>query len=303
MRNTYLKMLYDFAAKDDRVVSLVADNGVIVYDDFKNDFPDRFYNFGISECHMISAAAGMASCGVIPYVYTVSAFLAYRAYEFLRDDVCYQNQNVKIVGIGSGLTYSTLGPSHHTTEDIALLRSLPNLTVFSPCCRQEVPWIMEQSYRIRGPVYIRLSNNKEDYYSDKPNFQIGVPAELKSGSDAAIFVTGSIASVAMNVAHQLESEGRTVAVYSMHTLKPLDEAEIVHIISKYPKIITLDEHNVVGGIYSALAEVMISRQVVRPVLKIGLEDRFAVGYGTIEEVRRQNGLDEDSVCQKIRDYI
>ena len=303
MRNTYLKELYDFAKADDRVVSLVADNGVIVYDNFMNDFPDRFYNFGISESHMVSAAAGMASCGLIPYVYTVSAFLVYRAYEFLRDDVCYQNQNVKIVGIGSGLTYSTLGPSHHTTEDIALLRSLPNLTVFSPCCRQEVSWIMYKSYELNGPVYIRLSNNNQDYYQGDQCFRLGVPAELQAGDDMAIFVTGSIAAVAMKAAHRLETEGISVAVYSVHTLKPLDETEIAAIISKYKKIIVLDEHNMIGGVYSALTDIMISKQVIRPVLNIGLEDKFAVGYGSISDVRGMNGLAEDCVYQKIKEYV
>lgn len=166
MRDTYLKILYELAKRDSNVVSLVCDNGLIIYDDFRRDFPDRYYNFGIAEANMVGAAAGMASCGKIPFVYTISAFIAYRAYEFLRDDVCFQNQNVKLIGIGSGLTYSTLGPSHHTTEDIGLLRSLPNLTVFSPATRAEVRWMMEEAYRIRGPVYIRLGNNNDEYYKE-----------------------------------------------------------------------------------------------------------------------------------------
>lgn len=303
MRNTYLKMLYDFAKKDERVVSLVADNGVIVYDNFMNDFPDRFFNFGISEGHMVSAAAGMASCGLIPYVYTVSAFLAYRAYEFIRDDVCYQNQNVKIVGIGSGLTYSTLGPSHHTTEDIALLRSMPNLTVFSPSTCEEVKWMMQKSYEMVGPVYIRLSNNNEEYYDSEQEFKLGVPSEIRSGEDFAIFVTGSITSVAVKVTQQFEDEGLKIAIYSVHTLKPMDEVKIAEIISKYKKIVILDEHNKIGGLYSALTEIMIAQQVYRPVINLGLEDSFAVGYGTITEVRSSNHLDEISVYGKIKDFI
>lgn len=303
MRNTYLKMLYNFAKMDDRVVSLVADNGVIVYDDFMNDFPERFYNFGISESHMVSAAAGMASCGLIPYVYTVSAFLAYRAYEFIRDDVCYQNQNVKIVGIGSGLTYSTLGPSHHTTEDIGLLRSLPNLTVFSPATREEVKWIMQKSYETVGPVYIRLSNNNEEYHSVDCKFGLGVPAEIRSGDEYVVFTTGSITSVAIKVAKRFEDEGIKIAVYSVHTLKPINELKVAEIISKYRKVIILDEHNKIGGLYSALTEIMIAQQVYRPVLNLGLEDRFAVGYGTLEEVRCTNGLDEISVYNKVKGFI
>lgn len=304
MRSTYLSALYNFAKEDDRVVSLVADNGVIVYDNFMNDFPERFFNFGISEGHMVSAAAGMASCGLIPYVYTVSAFLAYRAYEFIRDDICYQDQNVKIVGIGSGLTYSTLGASHHTTEDIALLRSIPNMTVFSPSCRQEVSWVMEQSYKIHGPVYIRLGNNSEDYYDEKHEFYFGIPSEIKKGDGCcAIFTTGSITSIAVEVAKQLREEGIDIAVYSVHTLKPMDALEIAKILGSYQKIAVLDEHNIIGGLYSALAEIMVMKQVNRPVLNIGLNDQFAVGYGKIEEVRQANGLGKNNVYKKIKEFL
>ena len=132
MRNTYLKEVYNLAAKDRNVLSLVADNGMIVYDDFRRDFPEQYFNFGISEGHMITAAAGMASCGKIPFAYTIGAFLAYRSFEFIRLDVCLQKMNVKIVGIGAGMSYGYLGPTHHTTEDIAVLRTLPNLTLLSP---------------------------------------------------------------------------------------------------------------------------------------------------------------------------
>lgn len=303
MRSTYLSALYNLAKEDARVVSLVADNGVIVYDNFMNDFPDRFFNFGISESHMISAAAGMASCGLIPYVYTIGAFLAYRAYEFIRDDVCYQNQNVKIVGIGSGLTYSTLGASHHTTEDIALLRSIPNLTVFSPSCRQEVSWVMEQSYKIQGPVYIRLGNNSENYYDEQYEFKFGIPSQINAGDKYAIFVTGSITSIAVEIAKSFREEGIKIAVYSVHTLKPMNEQAIVEILGSYQKIVVLDEHNIIGGLYSALAEIMVMKEVSRPVLNIGLDDKFATGYGTITEVRRANGLDYDSVYTKIREFL
>lgn len=303
MRNTYLQRLYQLAKEDERVVSLVADNGIIVYDSFRDDFPERFYNFGISESHMVSAAAGMASSGLIPYVYTISAFLAYRAYEFLRDDICYQNQNVKIVGIGSGLTYSTLGPSHHTTEDIGLLRSLPNLTVFSPCCKQEAAWVMQQSYEINGPVYIRLGNNSEDYYNEGAQFVCGVPSELRRGKGAAVFVTGSIAAVAKRAADRLAADGVEAAVYSVHTLKPLQEAAIAQMIGQYEKIIVVDEHNRIGGLCSALSEVMVAQQVLRPTLNIGLEDQFAVGYGSIDEVRRMNGIDEDAIYEKIKTFL
>ena len=137
MRNTYLKEVYNIAKKDKNVLSLVSDNGMIVYDDFRRDLPNQYFNFGISEGHMITAAAGMASCGKIPFAYTIGSFLAYRSYEFIRLDVCLQKLNVKIVGIGAGVTYGYLGPTHHSTEDIAVLRCLPNLTLLSPAKPKE----------------------------------------------------------------------------------------------------------------------------------------------------------------------
>lgn len=303
MRNAYLNALYNLANIDREIVSLVADNGLIVYDDFKRDFPDRYFNFGISEGHMIAAAAGMASCGKIPFVYTISAFLAYRGYEFLRDDVCFQNQNVKIVGIGSGLTYSTLGPSHHTTEDIGLLRSIPNLTVFSPSTRTEVKWIMEESYKIKGPVYIRLSNNSDDYYGEGIVFETGVPSVVKYGEDLTLIVTGAIISEVMKVSKKLESDGISTEVISVHTLKPLRNDAIAKLVSKTKRVVVIEEHNVIGGLYSAISEALVEEQICVPCMKIGLPDIFAEGYGSIESVRAENGLDGNSMYNQIKDFM
>lgn len=303
MRNTYLDALYNLAKRDKEIVSLVADNGLIVYDDFRRDFPDRYFNFGISEGHMIAAAAGMASCGKIPFVYTISAFLAYRGYEFLRDDVCFQNQNVKIVGIGSGLTYSTLGPSHHTTEDIGLLRSIPNLTVFSPATKAEVKWIMEESYKNRGPVYIRLSNNSKEYYGEGTTFEIGVPSVIKSGEDLTLITTGSIVNEAMKVSEMLGADGISTEVVSVHSLKPMCNEAIASLVAKTRRIVVLEEHNVIGGLYSAICEAMVAEQVCVPCMKIGLDNIFAEGYGGIEDVRVANGLDSSSIYNRIKEFI
>lgn len=300
MRDTYLNMLYQFAQKDSEIVSLVADNGLIVYDDFRRDFPDRYFNFGISEENMLAAAAGMASCGKIPFAYTISAFMAYRAYEFLRDDICFQNQNVKLVGIGSGLTYSTLGPSHHTTEDIGLLRSLPNLHVFSPSTRAEVKWMMEESYQINGPVYIRLSNNPEEYYEEGTKFLIGEPAIIKTGEDITIMTTGSIINEVMEAVSHLASDGINAEVISIHTLKPMNTKSIAGLLTKTGKLVVVEEHNIIGGLYSAVAEAMALENIMVPNLAIGLHDAFAIGYGQLSDVRRANGLDSKTIYEKIK---
>jgi len=303
MRSTYLNTLYELAQKDSSVVSLVADNGLIVYDDFRRDFPERYFNFGIAEGNMVAAAAGMASCGMIPYCYTINAFLAYRAYEFIRDDVCLQNQNVKIVGIGTGLAYSTLGPSHHTTEDIALLRSLPNLTVFSPASRTEVKWMMRESYEINGPVYIRLGNNTEDFYKSEPHFVLGEPTIIKKGTDVTIMTTGPILNEVMKAVALLMQKGINAEVISVHTLKPLKSEVVADMATITGKLVIVEEHNIIGGLYSAIAESMAECNQWVPILKIGLKDQFAVGYGTPEEVRVANGLDYNSIYQKIMRFV
>lgn len=303
MRDTYLNALYNLAKEDKNVISLVADNGLIVYDDFRRDFPDRYFNFGISEGNMVTAAAGMASCGKIPFAYTISAFLAYRAYEFLRDDVCFQNQNVKIVGIGSGLTYSTLGPSHHTTEDIALLRSLPNLTVFSPATRTEVKWMMKKSYEINGPVYIRLGNNTEEFYEADPRFALGKPAIVKRGTDITIMTTGPILNEVMIASKLLMQAGINAEVISVHTLKPFKNEVVAEMAVANGKLVVVEEHTIIGGLFAAIAEALAACNKMVPVLKIGLEDQFAVGYGTLEEVRTANGLDSNSIYEKIIKFI
>lgn len=303
MRNTYLNTLYELAKQDKNVLSLVADNGMIVYDDFKRDMPDQFFNFGISEGHMISAAAGLASCGKIPFIYTISAFLAYRSYEFLRLDVCLQNLNVKIVGIGTGTSYGYLGPTHHTTEDIALLRSLPNLTVFSPSTIEETKEIIKASYFINGPVYIRLGNNSLSYPMINKDFCIGKGNILSAGNDIAIFTTGSILEKVLKVESKLKVLNINAKIISIHTLKPFDCDLVEHIANSTKKIFSIEEHNCIGGLGSAIAEVIADRNLNTEFYRIGLKDIFAQGYGTQQEVRMQNNLDANGVYKQMIDIL
>lgn len=161
MRTAYLNTLYDLASKDKRVYALISDNGAIVYDKYRKDLAKQYLNLGISEANMLGMAAGMASCGKTPFAYTIGAFLAYRALEFIRNDICLQNMNVKIVGTGAGMKYSALGPTHHATEDLGCLRSLPNLTILSPASPMEVEKATRAAYEHIGPVYLRLGTNGE----------------------------------------------------------------------------------------------------------------------------------------------
>lgn len=300
MRNAYLNTLYDLAAHDENVLSLVSDNGLIVYDDFRRDFPKQYFNFGISEGNMITVAAGMASCGKIPFAYTIGAFLAYRSFEFIKLDVCLQKLNVKIVGIGAGMAYSTLGPTHHATEDIAVLRALPNLTLFSPATPIETKEVIKAAYKINGPVYIRLgTNNEPEIYDDKYKFEVGKGVKIKDGNDITFVTTGSITYAALQVAKLLEEKNVSVRVINIHTIKPFDKDIIEQAANETNRIITIEEHNIIGGLGSAVAEVIAELGLSTKLERIGLNDQFAIGYGTPIQVKEINNLDERGIYIKV----
>ncbi len=300
MQKAYLMALYELAAKDKRILSLLADSGTGYDELFRREFPDQLIDFGIAEEHMVGAAAGMASCGKIPFVYTAGAFLAYRSLEFIRDDICLQNLNVKIVGMGSGLAWSTLGPTHHTTEDISVLRALPNLTIFSPCCPREVAKAVNAAYEINGPVYIRIGMNAEpDIYGKDYDFETGKNIQLRKGSDAAIFTTGSIASEALKAVELLQEEGVSASLYQVHTIKPFDEQSVIDAAGSHKLLVTVEEHNIYGGLGSIVSEVVAEHGLSVKVKRIGLPDIFAKGYGTHGQVRQQNGLDAESIKGEI----
>lgn len=300
MRRAYLKTLYSLAEKDKNVLSLVSDNGLIVYDNFIKSFPEQYFNFGMSEGHMVSAACGMASCGKIPFLYTISAFLAFRSFEFIRVDACLNKLNVKIVGIGTGLSYGTLGPTHHCTEDISVLRCLPNLTIFSPSTPLKVEKIVEEAYKINGPVYIRLGTNREkEIYDEGFCFEPFKATVLKEGKDFNIISTGSISYEAYTVFKMLEKDGYSVGFIDIHSLKPFDNETIAKIAKNCGKIFTIEEHNIIGGLGSIVSDAIAENGIPAKVHKIGLEDKFGVGYGNHEQVKRENGLDTDSIYKRI----
>lgn len=304
MQRAYLMALYDLAQKDSNVLSVLADSGTGYDELFRRDFPGRLIDFGIAEEHMVAAAAGMATCGKIPFVYTAGAFLAYRSYEFIRNDICLQNLNVKVVGMGSGLSWSTLGPTHHTTEDISALRAIPGLTVFSPGCPREVEKVVKAAYEVKGPVYIRLGMNAEpDIYGADYEFSVGKNIILHSGTKVAVFTTGSIASEVCAAADELARQGIDITVVNVPTIKPFDTKNVLEMIDKHDVILTVEEHNIIGGLGSMVAEVMAENAFIGKLIRIGLKDIFAKGYGTLEQVRQANGLDRWAIVDKIKDAL
>jgi len=302
MQRAYLMALYDLAQKDSNVLSILADSGTGYDELFRRDFPKQLIDFGIAEEHMVGAAAGMATCGKIPFVYTAGAFLAYRAYEFIRNDICLQNLNVKITGMGSGLAWCTLGPTHHTTEDISALRAIPGLTIFSPSCPREVEKVVKAAYEVKGPVYIRLGMNAEpDIYGEDYEFSIGKNIVLRKGKGVAVFTTGSIASEVCAAAEELSQQGIEITVVNVPTIKPFDCENVLEIIESHDIVLTVEEHNILGGLGSMVAEVMAENAFIGKFIRMGLKDTFAKGYGTLAQLRAANGLDKDAIVEKIKE--
>lgn len=290
MRTAYLDTLYELASKDKKVYALISDNGAIVYDKYRRDLPSQYLNLGISEANMLGVAAGMASCGKIPFAYTIGAFLAYRAFEFIRNDICLQKQNVKIVGTGAGEVYSALGPTHHSTEDLGGLRALPNLTILCPASPLEVRKATEAAYEYEGPIYLRLGTNREtEIYDGDYVFEIGKGITLRNGNDITLISTGSIVRDVLEAAKSLDKDGIQARVINIHTIKPIDREIILRAIAETGKIVTVEDHNVIGGLGSAVAEVVAESGKGIAFKKLGLTD-FSAGYGSYQQVKENNGI-------------
>ncbi len=303
MRSAYLETLYNLSKKDSNVLALISDNGAIVYDQYRQDFPEQFINAGISEANMVGMAAGLADRGKIPFAYTIGAFLAYRAYEFIMNDVCLQNKNVKLVGIGSGFSYSLLGPSHHTIFDISALRPLPNLTIFSPASPMEVKKVVNAAYEMKGPVYIRLGTNREpEIYDRDYTFLPGKAVRLKDGNDITLVSTGSMVYNVLDLAEKLGEDGISASVINVHTIKPFDKDAILRDVKKTGRIVTIEEHSIVGGIGSIVAETLAENADNWKFMRIGLQD-FVKGYGNRADVQRANRIDVETIVNKLKLWI
>lgn len=305
MQRAYLSKLLELAENDADILHLVADSGTGFDEMFNHSFPGQMVNFGIAEQHMVAAAAGLATAGKIPFVYTAGAFLAYRSLEFIRNDICFQNLNVKIVGMGSGLAWCSLGPTHHTTEDIAILRALPNLMILSPATPVQVSQCVELAYRHKGPVYIRIGmNNEKEFFEKDSTLPMSGLNILRDGGDTIILSTGSILENVLSAADVLEGEGILSTVINVVQMKPFDVAAFLKKAREARCIVTVEEHSIYGGLGGIIAEILASNGIGTRLLRIGLPDIFAEGYGSTQElVRAQNGLDAGSIAEAVRRHL
>ncbi|MFA5147165.1 MAG: transketolase C-terminal domain-containing protein [Candidatus Omnitrophota bacterium] len=306
MRNAYVAALYELAKKDKRILSLVADNGAIVYDRYREELPGQFLNFGISEANMVSVAAGLAACGKIPFAYTIACFLTMRAFEQIRNDVCLQKMNVKLVGIGVGFVYSTLGPTHQATKDISIMRSLPEMTIFSPADPIEAREVTSAAAGIDGPVYIRLATGGTPKIYDKAyGFKPGRGVTLRDGDDIAIIATGGIVHDVLQAAEELKRGGISARVINIHTVKPIDKAIILKAAAETGAILTVEEHTILGGLGSIVAETVLEegKDPSFKFKRLGLEGVFPSGYGTYQEMKEMNGLSKTDIVRAAKKLL
>lgn len=299
MRNAYKKVIRELHRENSRLISIVADSGTGELDKVRKEYPDKLVDCGISECNAVGVAAGMAASGCIPVIYGMAPFLVYRAYEFIRDDICLQNLKAVIVGSGAGIVYNNLGPTHHATEDIAVMRSLPNMKVLSVASPKEVEPVIRCAIEIEGPVYVRFGKAwEEEIHEGEPLFEYRVGQELTDGRDLTIISTGSIMSSVLKAEKLLREKHLSVRCINMTTIKPLDQACIIKAARETGRILVVEEHSTVGGLASAVAEAVVrSGQNVR-FGSLGFDDRFCKDYGWYQDIKKINGFDEIAICRK-----
>jgi transketolase len=305
MRNAFAKEVTRLAGLDPSVVLLSGDIGNRLFDDFKNRFPTRFYNCGVAEANMMSMAAGMASCGLRPVVYTITPFLTYRCIEQIRDDVCYHRQRVVIVGTGSGLSYASLGTTHHSCEEMGMLRLLPDLAVLAPADPAEVRMTLSAALRHEGPVYIRIGKKGEpNVHRETPEWEIGQALELRTGTDAAILCAGTLLQECLHTADILAERGCSAAVWSFPTVKPLNTALLAEIFRTRKVVATVEEHSVLGGLGGSVAEWRCDQDgPLARLVRIGTPDAFLHRNGEQEHARAILGLTPESIAARILDRI
>jgi transketolase len=293
VRGAFIKALVKAACEDPRVVLLTGDIGFAVLDEYRTKFPRQFYNVGVAEQNLAGVAAGLALSGHIVFTYSIGNFPTLRCLEQVRNDICYHRANVKIVTVGGGLAYGALGVSHFATEDLAILRALPEMTVVAPGDPVEVEQLLPQIVEHSGPVYLRLGRAGEQPVHDPATeILLGRPARARAGSDVLLLTAGGMLPVALEAARLLETDRVQSEVVSVHTLKPLDGDAICSLAARFSVVITCEEHSALGGLGGAVSEVLLEAGIApRAFRRFALAPGFPTGIGSQEYLRSVNGLD------------
>ena len=302
-RESYGIALLELGEENKDVVVLDADlSKSTKTNGFKNEFPDRFFNVGIAEQNLIGVAAGLSNVGKIPFTSTFAVFAAGRAFEIIRNSICYPKANVKIAATHAGITVGEDGGSHQSIEDIALMCSLPNMTVIVPCDDREARQAVKLAAKIDGPVYLRFGRcNTEDIFDENYEFKLGKGTELVKGNDISIIATGMLVSEALKASKMLKEEGINARVINMSTIKPIDEEIIIKAAKETKGIVTCEEHSVIGGLGATVASV-VSRNHPTRVNMVGIQDTFGES-GTPMELMKKYGLTAENIVKACKEIL
>lgn len=298
-RQSYGEALLELGKKNKNIVVFDADLSTATKTNiFAKEFPERFYDMGIAEQNMISTAAGMSTCGKIPYASTFAVFAAGRAYDQIRNSVCYPKLNVKICATHAGVTVGEDGATHQMIEDISLMRTLPNMTVLSTSDDVQTKWAVKEISKINGPVYLRLSRLATPIiYGENQKFEIGKAVQIGEGTDATIFATGVTVSEAIRAQEILENKGIKVRVVDIHTVKPIDKDMVIKCAKETKKLISVEDHNVIGGLGSAISEVLTEEYPVK-LVRMGINDTFGKS-GKAIELMQYFGITAENIVEKV----
>ncbi len=301
MRTAFIRTLEEAAAVDDRVTLIVGDLGFGVVESFAKRFPDRYLNAGVAEQNMTGIAAGMALSGKVVFTYSIANFPTLRCLEQVRNDVCYHKANVKIVAVGGGFVYGSLGMTHHATEDIAIMSALPNMTVIAPGDPVEAAAATRAVIQWEGPCYLRLGRAGEPLvHRSAIDFKIGKAIQVCGGADLTLISTGGILPTAVAAAGELQKQGVAARVLSMHTVKPLDKEAVLTAARETRAIATIEEHSILGGLGSAVAGVLAESEGRKiPFTPIGIEAAFAPTAGDQTYLREISGLSTEAVVERL----
>lgn len=300
MRTAFVETFTKLAQKDKNLWLLTGDLGFSVFEGFMAKFPKQYLNMGVSEQNMIGTASGLALCGKTVFAYSIIPFITLRALEQVRNDICMQGVNVKLVGVGSGFSYGQLGPTHHSTEDIAVMRSLPNMTVVCPGDPWEVEMATEALAKTRSPAYLRLGKKGEPRLHDKgAKFSLGRGIVMKEGKDMVLIACGHMLESAVKIADELNRKDLSVRLVSMHTVKPLDEKLVLESAKKTGAVFTLEEHSMIGGLGSAVSQALLENGIRCRFHSFGTPDKYTKLAGTQDYLRKINGLSVEEVTRVI----
>ena len=302
-RQSYGEALLELGKENEQIVALDADLSTATKTNlFAKEFPDRFFDMGIAEQNMMATAAGISTCGKIPYASTFAVFAAGRAYDQIRNSICYPKLNVKICATHAGITVGEDGATHQMIEDISLMRTLPNMTVISTSDDLETKWAVKEISKISGPVYLRLSRLATPIiYDENQKFEIGKAIQIGEGTDGTIFATGVTVAEAIKAQEILKNKDINVRVIDVHTIKPIDREMILKCAKETKKLVSIEDHNIIGGLGTAISEVLTDEYPTK-LTRLGIKDTFGKS-GNAVELMKYFGITADDIVKKFENSI